>query len=159
MFSDLAVVPREGMMKDKRRIVFLTTILFGIVMLVDAISWYMFPEIRFVDGNLNIAGRVLVLFSFSSFIFGLLLLFKVNRVAAILAALLLFSVFFINSCAEIYPIETLTEPVDIGVLREENNGTKWVVRKYENAKTHQDIQDTVLVKDFFIFREIIKSPK
>lgn len=70
---------------------------------------------------------------------------------------LLFLIFFINSCAEIHPIDTTTQPNDVAVLKNYENGNKLVVRERINAKTNRVIRDTVLVKDDFIFREIISN--
>jgi ABC-type transport system involved in multi-copper enzyme maturation permease subunit len=144
-------------MKNKRRTILLATIFFGIVLLADTISWYRFPEITFVNGNLDMASNVVIHFAFLGFILGLLLWFKANNMVIVPIAVLLFFIFFINSCAEVYPIETTTEPVDVIVLRRDKNGIKLIVREYKNAKTNRIIQDTVLVKDYFIFREIIES--
>ncbi|MBP6127766.1 hypothetical protein [Flavobacterium sp.] len=69
----------------------------------------------------------------------------------------LFLILFINSCAEIYPIDTTTQPQDISVLQTNEDGSKLVVRERINAKTNGIIRDTVLVKDNFIFRQVIET--
>jgi len=116
----------------------------------------MFPEMTFVNGSLTIAYRIVGYFTFSFFILGLLLLFNVNRSVTVALGIPLFLFFFINSCSEIYPIDTTTQPVDIGVLQTNENGNKMIARRYKNVKTNRIIQDTVLVKDYFIFRQIIE---
>ena len=64
--------------------------------------------------------------------------------------------FILNSLGEIYPIDTTTQPEDRALLKTDNEGRKWVVRGYQNAKTGHEIQDTVLVKDKLVFRRIYK---
>ena len=71
----------------------------------------------------------------------------------------MFLIFFINSCAEIYPIDTTTKPRDISVLQINSDGSKLIVRERINVKTYEIIKDTALVKDSFIFRRIINPKK
>jgi hypothetical protein len=72
---------------------------------------------------------------------------------------LLSIIFLFNSYAEIFPIDTTTQPVDITTLQLDKNGNKLVIQEFKNVETNEIIQDTVLVKDYFIFRRIINRKK
>jgi len=85
--------------------------------------------------------------------------FKASKFLTIPLGILLFLIFLINSYAEIYPIDTTTQPRDISILKNYENGSKLIIRERINAKTNNIIQDTVLVKDDYIFRQIISNGK
>jgi hypothetical protein len=143
-------------MMGKNRTILWSTTICGIILLGQITIWEMFPEMTFVNGSLNIAYRIVGYFTFSFCILGLLLLFKANSIVTVPLGILLFLFFFVNSCSEIYPVDTTTEAVDIGVLGTYENGNKLIARRYKNVKTHRIIEDTVLVKDYFIFRQLIE---
>jgi hypothetical protein len=127
------------------------------VLLAEILIGQLFPTLTFMYGALTITNRIIAYFSFCGILFCLLLLFRVDKDLRLILGILIFSFFFINSCSEIFPIDTTTEPVDIAILNTEGNGNKLIVRQYENVKTNEKIRDTVLVKDFFIFRELIDA--
>jgi hypothetical protein len=112
-----------------------------------------------VNGNLAIAKRILGYFAFSGFILSTIIFFKATKILTIPLGVLLFLIFFINSCAEIFPFDTTTQPHDIQVLLTNEDSSKLVVRERINAKTNGIIRDTALVMDKFIFRQIIKTKK
>lgn len=68
---------------------------------------------------------------------------------------MLFIVFVFNSYAEINPIDSTTAPIKIQTLRKNTDGSEIIVLKSINTKTNNIILDTILVKDFLIFRKII----
>ena len=130
------------------------TIFFGILLLTEILFGQLFPNLTFINGTLTITYRIIGYISFSAFLFCLPLLFKASSWLTVPWGILLFSFLFINSCIEIYPIDTTTQPIDIATLRIDKNGKKLIVRERINAKTNSPIRDTVLVKDVFIFRTI-----
>jgi len=144
-------------MKKQNFTKILLTLLFGIILLAEITVGHFFPNLTFVNGNLTIANRVVAYLSFSSFILCIPILFKASKMLTIPLGLILFLIFFVNSCAEIYPIDTTTQPKDISILKTYENGNKLIVRERINAKTNNIIQDTVLVKDNFLFRQIISK--
>jgi hypothetical protein len=127
------------------------------VLLTEILIGQLFPRLTFVYGALTITNRIIGYFSFCGILFCLLLLFKVGKDLRAILGIFIFSFFFINSCSEIFPIDTTTEPVDIATLNTDKNGNKLIIREYKNVKTNEEIRDTVLVKDFFIFRELIDA--
>ena len=144
-------------MKRNGKIILIITIILGVILLTEILTGVFFPNLTFINGNITIANRIVGYFSFSGFILSILILCKANKILTILLGIILFFFFFINSCAEIYPIDTTTEPEDVSVLQTFENGNKMIAREYKNAKTNQIIKDTVLVKDKFIFRQIIET--
>lgn len=146
-------------MKKQNKTKILLTILFGIILLIEIIVGHFFPNLAFVSGNLTIAYRVVGYLAFSSFVLCISILFNVDKMLIIPLGIILFLIFVINSCAEIYPIDTTTKPIDISVLRTNKDGSKLIVQERINAKTNRIIIDTVLVKDNLIFRQIIETRK
>lgn len=146
-------------MKQKRKATLIVSITLGVILLIEILVGHFFPNLTFVSGNLTIANRILGYFAFSGFILSIPFLFKATKALTIPLGVILFLIFFINSCAEIYPIDTTTQPQDISVLQTNEDGSKLIVRERINAKTNGIIRDTVLVKDNFIFRQIIKPEK
>jgi len=142
-------------MQNKRKFYLLMLCISGFILLAKQLIWKYYPNLTFIHGYLTISYSILGYFAFSVFIISIPLLFKANKGINIVLGILLFLIFFINSCAEIFPLETETEPVDISTLHTYKDGSKLITREYMNAKTNQVIQDTVLVKDKFIFRQII----
>ena len=142
-----------------RTILLWSTITCVIILLGQVTFGELFPKMTFVTGNFNIAYRILGYFAFTFFLLGLLLLFKVKSILTTLSGIFLFLFFFVNSCSELYPVDTTTEPVYIAVLKTYDNGNKLITRQYENVKTHRIIEDTVLVRDYFIFRLLIEAEK
>jgi hypothetical protein len=144
-------------MLRQSKTILLTTTIFGIILLTEIAIGQFFPKLTFINGNLTIANRIFSYLTFSIFILSIAILFKANKMLTIPLGILLFLIFIIISYSEIYPIDTTTQPVDISILKTFDNGNKLIVREYKNAKTNQIIQDTVLVKDTFIFRQIIEK--
>ena len=129
----------------------------GIILLTEISVGHFFPNLTFVDGNMTIANKIIGYFSFSGFILSILIFLKASKMLTIPLGVILFSIFLINSYVDIYPIDTTTQPKDVSVLQICKNGNKLTVREYKNAKTNAIIKDTVLVKDKFIFRQIIET--
>lgn len=146
-------------MNRNRRRVLIVTMILGIILLTEILVGQFFPNLTFVNGDLTIANRIIGYFAFSGFILSIPVCFKATKILIIPLGVLLFLIFFINSCAEVYPIDTTTQPHDISVLRTNEDGSKLVARERINAKTNGIIRDTVLVKDNFIFRQIIETRK
>ena len=144
-------------MNKRSKVIFFATIACGCISLSELLLAYAFPKVTFVTGGLAIANSIASYFAFSFFAVGLLLLFKVNRFVTAPVIVTLLFLCLLHAYFQIHPIDTTTEPVDKALLRTDEKGNKLVAREYKNAKTNGVIQDTVLVKDFFIFRQIIKS--
>lgn len=146
-------------MKKNKIGILIVTIVLGVILLTEILVEQFFPNITFVSGNLNIANRILGYFAFSGFLLSILLYFKGTKLVTFFLGVLLLLIFFINSCAEIYPIDTTTQPKDISVLKIYEDSSKLVIRERINSKTNRIIRDTVLVKDNYIFRQFIKNEK
>ena len=142
-------------MKGKSQTIFFATLIAGIILLIEVLVGQFFPKVTFVNGSLTIANKIVSYLAVSCFLFGLLLFFRANRFVTAPVGLVLFLFLTINSCSEIYPIDTTTEPIDIALLYKDEIGNKLIAREYKNAKTNATIRDTVLVKDYFLFRELI----
>ncbi len=142
-------------MRKKTRLILSLTIISGIILLKEIMIDHFFPDLTFINGTLTITNRIVDDFAFSIFILSIPLLFNVRKILTIPLGVVLFSFFFVNSCAEIYPFDTTTEPVDVSILKTYDSGSKLIIREYKNVKTNEIIHDTVLVKDNFIFRQII----
>jgi hypothetical protein len=135
----------------------LFTKMFSLVLLGGFFFEQFYPNWSLRTASLISSYRISSFFSFFGLIYCLTLLF---RPASWLKSsmIVVFSLLFgMLSCSEIFPFDTTTHPVDIQTLKTFDSGKKLVVRKYENAKTGWIIQDTVLVKDVFIFRRIYKG--
>ena len=113
----------------------------------------LFPDWNFRTAFLIKSNRVLVLSAFVGLLFCVLFLFKVDSYLIFFWGITLFFLLVISSWLIINPILSYTFPVDKLTLYVFSDGKKFVVRQYKNAKTNREIQDTVLVKDFFIFRQ------
>jgi len=144
-------------MKQKGKATLIRSITLGLILLTEILVGQIFPNLTFVNGNLTIANRILACFAFSGFILSIPIYFKATKTLIIPLGVILFLIFFINSCAAIYPIDTTTQPRDIAVLRTNKDGSKLIVRERINAKTNGIIRDTALVKDNFIFRQVIET--
>lgn len=130
------------------------TFVFGIILLIEIFCGQFVPELTFINGTLRITNRIIGYLSFTGFLFFLLLLLKVNKEITIFVGLILLVFLVINSIGEIHPIDTTTEFIDIATLNTGKDGKKTIVRECFNVKTNGIIRDTLLVKDFFIFRYI-----
>lgn len=146
-------------MNRNRKSIFIATIILGIILMTEISVGQLFPNLTFVNGDLTIANRILGYFSFSGFILSVLIYFKATKFLTIPIGVLLFLIFFINSSTEIHPIDTTTQPKDISILQTNHDGSKLVIRERINTKTNGIIRDTTLVKDKFIFRQIIETRK
>ena len=139
--------------------VLLLTILFAVILIIEFLFQKIFPGWSFKTGPLIVGNKILSYISFLGLIYCLILFFKpvfeIKVVIGILFTLLL----GVLSCTEIYPIDTTTQPVDVETIQVYPNGKKLVVRQYKNAKTNREIQDTVLIKDVFLFRRQYQQNK
>src|SRR5688572_23282961 len=138
-------------MTTKRRTTLILTVFFGLILLLQFIFEQNSPRIHFVKGSYTITYRIVGFLAFSTFLMGLVLLLTSNRTVKIVSGCFLFLILFINSCGEIYPIDTTTKPEDKAVLWTGTNGEKLIAREYKNAKTNRLIRDTVRVRDKWIF--------
>ena len=144
-------------MKNRKQFLLLISIFSGVLILTQILVSTLAPNVGFINGNLTIASRIFGYFAFSAFVFSFLLLVRLNSmVTYVIGVILLFFSLF-NSFFELYPIDTTTEPIDLAVLRVDSDGKKLISRQYKNAKTNRLLQDTVLVKDYFIFRTFIEK--
>lgn len=143
-------------MKRSRKGILIVAATLGIILLTEILVRHFFPNLTFVNGNLTIANKILGYFAFSGFLLSISALFRATKILVIPLGLILFLIFFIDSCSEIYPIDTTTQPQDISVMQTNKDGSKWIVRERIKVKTNGTIRDTVLVKDNFIFRRIIE---
>jgi hypothetical protein len=141
------------------KIIRILTIVLGMVLFTEIFVRHYFPHLTFFNSSVAIANRIVGYFCFSGFLFSIPILFKASKLITVPLGILMFLFFFINSYVEIYPIDTTTEPQDKFILRTYEDGNKLIVREYKNVKTNEIIRDTVLVKDKFIFRQIIQHNK
>ena len=130
------------------------TILFAVILIIEYTFLYKFPHWTFTKTNLVIANHLLFYFSIFGFIIALTFLFNAPTLFKILFGVLLTLFLGIFSITEIRPIDTTTKPIDKELLWINIEGKKMIVRQRTNAKTNSEILDTVLVKDFGIFRRI-----
>lgn len=144
-------------MKQLNKTKMLFTVLSGIVLVLEITIGYLFPNWTFINGNLTIAYSIIGYLAFSSFILCIPILFNASKMLTIPLGVVLFIIFFINSCSVIHPIDTTTKPKDIAIVKTYENGNQLIVRKRINAKTNNIILDTVLVKDYFIFRKLLNK--
>jgi len=144
-------------MSKKNRPILLTAIISGIISFIEITSRYFFPEWTFVNNGWVIACNIIGYFAFGTFVLSICLFFNAGKIIAIPLGLLLFLICFIESCSELFPIDTVTHPVDVATLRTDQHGNKLIIQQKRNAKTNYIIQDTVWVKDYFIFRKIIQK--
>lgn len=142
-----------------RKSVLIITIALGIILLTEILVILFFPNLTFVNSTLIIVNRILTYLSFSGFILSILTYFKSTKFLLFPVGILLFLCFVINSCAEVYPIDTTTKPYDISILHTNEDGSKLIIRERINVKTNKSLRDTVLVIDKFVFRQIIKYKK
>lgn len=145
-------------MKMQNKIKIFLTVLFGAILLTKTLVAHFIPNLTFINGELVIATRIIVFLLFLCFIMCVFMLFKPNEILVMLLGIVLFLIFFVYSCSEIYPIDTTTQPKDILILETYEDGTKLILRERISMKRNIPIQDKVLVKDNFIFRQII-SPE
>lgn len=85
------------------------------------------------------------------------MLLKAKRWAKVMIGV--FSLLFLSLLLQsiFLPFDTTTEPTDMKMLRSYSDRKKLIIREYQNAKTNAIIHDTVLVKDIFIFRQLLKK--
>lgn len=140
--------------KRKARIVKWITIFFSFVLLVELFISIAFPQLTFSYGSLITFNNVLT----QSSVLGLIVCLAIMRTKnkkVIIGLAVLFTIFIaFDAYMEVKPIDTTTHPTDIKILNYDDRGNKLVVRDYLNTKTNHKIRDTVLVKDYFIFRLI-----
>lgn len=117
------------------------------------IGWT-FNKSYFVQTN-----KILETFAFFGFFYFALYTFRPKSILTKIVGIVSAIIFMLLAFFEINPIDTTTHPLDIAILEKCPNETKLISRQYENAKTSRQINDTVLVRDVFIFRKIIKETK
>jgi hypothetical protein len=127
-------------------------ILFGFILIIEFLFALGFPDWTFKTGFLVIANNILSYLSFWGLVYCTILFFRPAFETQVVCGILFTVLFGIHSCSEIYPIDTITQPNDLKTIQTYNDGKKLVVRQYKNAKTNVEIQDTVLVRDVFLFR-------
>lgn len=134
--------------------------LFLFILLIEIITEYILPDWIFISGFLTIANRIVMFFSFFALLLCIVSFLKLNKLIVYSLGVFFVIFFCLISLGEIYPSDTTTEPIDIVTLQTNVNGKKIVVRKYKNIQTDLIIYDTIIVKDYFIFRKIFpSSPK
>ncbi|WP_207429507.1 hypothetical protein [Pedobacter sp. SYSU D00535] len=143
-------------MQTSKQTMLLATSISGVVLGTGIFVEQFFPDLTFVSGSLVIANRILGYLAFIVFVLSIMLLLRLNKTIRFCSALILSCFFFINSCGEIYPIDTIEKPFDASILQTYGNGNKLIVREFENAKTTNVLRDTILVNDVFIFRRILE---
>ncbi|TMI61960.1 MAG: hypothetical protein E6H07_16980 [Bacteroidetes bacterium] len=153
-------------MKPKDTIIFLKSkynkislrfaILFGIILIIEFLFAQVFPDWTFKAGFLVITNNILSYLSFWGLVYCMILFFRPAFEIKVVCGILFTVLLGIHSCSEIYPIDTTTQPNDLKTIQTYSDGKKLVVRQYKNAKTNADIQDTVLVKDVYLFRRLYK---
>lgn len=143
-------------MKLRRRRTLMVTTILGIILFTEVlVGQILFPNLTFINGNWTITNRIVGYLTFSGFIFLFVTLFNSSKMLLIPLGIILFIIFFVNSCAEIYPLDTTTQPKDIAVIQRGEDRRKLIVRERMNVKTNTIINDTVWVQDNFIFRQIL----
>lgn len=135
------------------------TIICTSILIIEFIFKTYFIDWSFNKSYFVIANRILGNFAFFGFFCFLLYTFKPKSALTILIGIISSLIFLLLAFFEINPIDTITQPIDISILKTFPNETKLISRQYENAKTTHQIVDTVLVKDISIFRKIIREPK
>lgn len=145
------------MIRNKSKSTILLTILFAVLLTIEFAFAKFYPDWTFKTGTLVIGNKIISYLAFFGLLFCIALLFRVNAGLKIVLGILFILLLGILSCSEVYPIDTTTEPVDKMVLQTFGDGRKIVVRQYENAKTNAKIQDTILVRDIFIFRRLYEK--
>jgi len=133
------------------------TVLFVFLLSLEYAFGKFFPDWTFKSGTLVITNKIVSYFSFFGLLFCIALLFRANPVLKAVLGFLFVLLLGILSCSEIHPIDTTTQPEDTKTIQTYSDGTKLVMRHYINAKTNAQIQDTVLVKDIFMFRRLYHS--
>jgi uncharacterized membrane protein YeiB len=134
------------------------TIICTSILIIQFIFKTYFNSWTFNKSYFVIANRILGNFAFFGFFCFLLYTFKPKSALTILIGIISLLIFMLLVLFKINPIDTTTQPVDFAIIKRFPNETKLISRQYENAKTTQKIIDTVLVKDIFIFRKILKEP-
>ena len=154
-------IPKRRSLYDrmKQKITLILSIASGFILLSVFLVGHIFPDLTFVHRSLTIASRMLGYIVFSVFILSILIYFKASGFLTIPLGVILFLMFFINSCAEIYPVDTTRQARDISVLQTNKDGSKLIVRERINVKTNEVVRDTALVKDNFIFRRELGASK
>jgi hypothetical protein len=131
--------------------------LFLFIILTEIITEYFLPDWIFISGFLTIANRIVMFFSFFALLFCIVLRLKLHKCIVYPLGIFLIIFFCLIALGEIYPRDTTTEPIDILTIHTNVNGKKMVVRKYKNIETDLIIYDTIVVKDYFIFRKIFPA--
>lgn len=146
-------------MKIKSKAIFFVSFMLGSILLTKIIVDHFLPNLTFINKNLIITFRILRYFTVLWFTISLLYCLKPTKNFAIPIGFVLLPFFILFSWIELYPIDTTTKPIDVSILHINPDGTKLIVRERKNAKTNRVILDTVLVKDNFVFRQILETRK
>lgn len=143
-------------MHPKRKTTLIISICLAVILLIQVFVSAYYPNLTFINGTLVSSYNILRYIVFSGFILTIPLLFNATKILKVPVGIVLFLMLFINSCTEIFPIDTKTKPKDVSILQTNDDGSKWIVRTSKNVKTSATIQDTELVRDKFIFRTILE---
>ncbi|HEU4472703.1 MAG TPA: hypothetical protein VFR58_16525 [Flavisolibacter sp.] len=134
----------------------LPLIILSAILLGEFIFAEFYPSWNFISPVLININRVITIFAFFLLLFFFLLVFRAGLVANIIFGSILLFFFAVCACFTLNPIDTHTLPVDESTLFVYPDGKKVVVRSYQNAKTNGLIRDTVLVKEVYVFRQVIR---
>lgn len=147
------------MKQIKNRFSFWLSIAFSVFLIIEFVTIYTLPNLTFQNGFLVTINKLLTYFS----IFGLILcamsLFKVGEFLRYSFGVIFLILLGAIAYLEFNPIDTTTQSVDVKILESYNDGSKLIVRQYKNAKTNGKTQDTIRVKDTWIFRSVYQTHK
>lgn len=129
-------------------------IVFASIVLLEMLRGQFLPKWTFNVSSLIILEKTVTIFSVYGLIFCCVLFFKPSKTMTLGLSIILLLLFALTLNLSINPIDTTTQPVDIKIHRQIDNGRKLVIRKYKNAKTNASLQDTVLVYDVGVFRHV-----
>lgn len=113
-----------------------------------------FPGWHLRNGSIHLSFQVAFAMLFSGLILFGIASFKILAIAKwILSGIVVVATLLII-LLKLYPLDTMTERFDKAILKKFPTGQKVMIRKYKNAKANQPHNDTVLVRDIWIYRKI-----
>ena len=127
-----------------------------LIVFVEVVINQFFPSLTFINTSLVIVNRIIAYLAFFIILFCLVHPVMNKRKSQVLFGFIFFILFMIIVATEIKPVDTTTVPKEILTFSNLPDGRKIIVRSYVNAKTTSQMNDTVTVKGFFIFRKIYK---
>lgn len=129
-------------------------IIFSVILLIQFSFIYGLPDWTFTKDSYVIANKLILYCSIFVLIICLLVLFKTSKFLILLLGIVFLIFLGIVAYFEFNPIDTTTQSIDKEMLWMSLDGKKLIVRQSINTKTNSVILDTVLVRDFGIFRKI-----